>query len=142
MFTDESKFLIDSSDRRKLVYRRSCERYADPCLLETDRWAKQSLMFWARFTYHHKTQLVFLDFGRGRGRGLSAQHYIHQALRPIALSFIVAHPSTVLQKDNACPRAVRLTQNFLTTHNVPTSPCPALSPDLNPIEHVWDYMKR
>ena len=118
MFTDESRFCIDSSDRRQRVYRRRGERF----VVEIDRWGGQSVMVWAGFTHHHKTQLIFFYFGRGRGRGPTAQHYIDQVFHPIALPSIVAHPGTVLQQDNARPHAARLTQNC-------------------PFEHVWDYMK-
>lgn len=111
-----------------------------PVLLSSTAGVDQASWFWAGFTHHHKTQLVFLDYGRGRG--LTAQRYVNQVLQPIVLPFIAAHPGTVLQKDNARPHTARVTQNFLVTNNVQTLLWPALSPEMNPIEHVWDYMKR
>ena len=99
LFTDECKFNVDSSDRRQHVYRRSGERFTDACVSDTNRWGGPSVMVWAGFTHHHTTQLVFLQYGRGRGQGFTAQRYVDQVLQPIVLPFLTAHPGTVLQQD-------------------------------------------
>jgi transposase len=36
----------------------------------------------------------------------------------------------------------KLLKNAMTQQNVDLSPCPAVSPDFSPIEHVWDEMER
>ena len=50
---------------------------------------------------------------------LSAQGYINQILQPEAVPFL----------------------HFLQGHG-PALPWPAVSPDMNPIEHIWDYICR
>jgi hypothetical protein len=37
---------------------------------------------------------------------------------------------------------VRVVRDYLTQQNVDVPPSPAVSPDLSPIEHVWDKMER
>lgn len=47
-----------------------------------------------------------------------------------------------LQQDNARPHAARFTQDFLQAQGVDVLPWPAYSPDLSPIEHLWDHLDR
>ncbi|GFY25558.1 transposable element Tcb2 transposase [Trichonephila clavipes] len=49
-------------------------------------------------------------------------------------------PGTIFQQDNARPHIVRVAQDFLRPFQ--TLPWLAHSPDLSPVEHVWDQLKR
>ena len=44
--------------------------------------------------------------------------------------------------DNARPHVARINRQFLNRYNVDVLPWPAVSPDMNPIEHIWDYLGR
>ena len=44
MFSDESRFLLFRSDRRRRVYRRPGERFVDSCVIERDRYGGGGVM--------------------------------------------------------------------------------------------------
>jgi transposase len=48
----------------------------------------------------------------------------------------------MFQHDNALPYVESICTQFLEAENVQVLPCPAYSPDMSPIEHVWDAMDR
>ncbi|GFV57081.1 transposable element Tcb2 transposase [Trichonephila clavipes] len=55
-------------------------------------------------------------------------------------SFLNGLPGAIFQQDNARPHTARVAQDFL--RHFQTLPWPARSPDLSPVEHVWDQLKR
>ena len=44
--------------------------------------------------------------------------------------------------DNARPHRAQIVQHFLQQEAVQTIPWPAMSPEMNPIEHAWDFIGR
>jgi transposase len=48
----------------------------------------------------------------------------------------------IFQHDNAREHTARATSDFLEQNNVTVIPWLALSPDLNPIQHLWDEVQR
>ncbi|GFX74411.1 transposable element Tcb2 transposase [Trichonephila clavipes] len=54
--------------------------------------------------------------------------------------FLNGLPGAVFQQDNARTHAIRVAQDFL--RHFQTLPWPTRSPDLSPVEHVGDQLKR
>ena len=77
------------------------------------------------------TQLHFIN------GNFNAQRYRDEI--PIVVPFI---HHLMFQHDNAQPHVARICTKFLEAENVPVLPWPAYSPDMSPIEHVWDALGR
>ena len=137
LFTDESRFMLNRCDGRLRVYRRRGERYANNCVQEFDRFGGGSVMIWGGITARNRTDLLVID------GNLTGQRYRDEVLRPLVVPFLMQHgPGITLQHDNARPHVARIVQQYLMQQHVNVLPWPARSPDMSPIEHLWDEMDR
>ena len=136
LFSDESRFNLSHHDGRIRVFRRTGERFADNCLIERNRFGGGSVMVWGGIMGRRKTNLIVVQ------GNLNVQGYINQILQPEAVPFLQRHGPAMLMHDNARPHVARICRQFLNRNNVNILPWPALSPDMNPIGHIWDYLGR
>jgi transposase len=96
-----------------------------------------SVMVWGGITATGRTPLVVVN------GNLNAVRYRDEILQTHVIPFINAQQRHItFQHDNARPHVARVVQDFLAQQNVDVLQWPAISPDLSPIEHVWDEMKR
>ena len=94
-------------------------------------------MVWGGIMGRMKTNLIIVVLGN-----LNAQGYINQILQPESVPFLQRHGPAILMHGNSRPHVARICQQFLNRNNVNVLPWPAVSPDINPIEYIWDYLGR
>ncbi|UYV83858.1 hypothetical protein LAZ67_X000442 [Cordylochernes scorpioides] len=134
VFSDESRFCLSSDSRRVRVWRRRGERSNPAAIVERPTVRHRGIMVWGAIAYDSRSPLL-----RIQGT-MTAQRYVDDVLRPVTLPYLQGVPNALYQQDNARPHTARISQQAL--QDVQMLPWPPYSPDLSPIEHVWDIIGR
>ena len=94
-------------------------------------------MVWGGISAQAKTPLFII-----RGN-LNSERYLREVLETHVVPVMNHHTDiTVFQHDNARPHTAAICRNFLQQQRIDVLPWPARSPDLSPIEHLWDLLGR
>jgi hypothetical protein len=95
-------------------------------------------MVWGGISFNGRTQLVIV-----RNGSTTAARYrddiIVPHVQPYAENF---GPNFIFMHDNTRPHIAHIVTIALRDANIDSLEWRAKSPDLNPIEHLWDYINR
>lgn len=138
MCSDECRISLESNDDRGRVYRRRGDRGQQRNTKSITAFGGGSVMVWAGIMANRRTELVLVP-----PPGLTAVRYVNEILRPHVLPLRQQIGNQFkFQQDNARPHTANVTTRYCDENDITVLRHPPCSPDMNPIEHAWDELKR
>lgn len=138
LFSDESRFCLHNDSRRPRVYRNARNRTLPQYVQPTVAFGGGGIMVWAGISMDFRTDLHIIN------GPLTGQRYNEEIILVPVLNRAnaIGRHNFILLDDNARPHRAQVVLNTFGDEEINHLSLPPLSPDLNPIEHVWDFLQR
>ncbi|GFW84517.1 transposable element Tcb1 transposase [Trichonephila clavipes] len=135
MFSDESRFSLQSYSRRTLIWRAPGIRYHQENTIERHRYGDAGLLVWGGIILGSRTYLHVQSVT------MTGHIYRNVILEQHVRWFRGAMGAEFLfMDDKARPPRANIVDKYLQSEDITRMDWPAYSPDLNPTDHVWDML--
>ncbi|GFW23450.1 transposable element Tcb1 transposase [Trichonephila clavipes] len=105
---------------------------------ESVRFGGGGVLVYGRISIDGRTDLYII-----RGGPLTARRYRDDIPRPIVVPYAAAiGDDFILMDDNCRPHRANLVEDFFFEEGIVRMEWPTCSPDMHPIQHVWDALGR
>ncbi|GFT86734.1 transposable element Tcb2 transposase [Trichonephila clavipes] len=138
LFTDESRFSLSSDSHRIFIWIERGSLNHPSNIIERDRYGGRGVLVWGGIMLGSRTDLHIFDAGSVNGT-----RYCNEILLPYVRLFRGAKGLQFLfMDDNAPCHRTLAAEQLLESEDIERMDWPERTPDLNPIEHVWDFLGR
>ncbi|GFV86167.1 transposable element Tc1 transposase [Trichonephila clavipes] len=134
VLSDESRFNLWDHDGHIRVRRYASERCLPEFVIERHIGLTPGFMVWGAILYYGRSNLLRIE------GNLNINRYVREVLQPEVVPFLQGLPRDIFQQDNARPHVTKTVRDFCSTQHMQLLPWPAYSPNMSPIEHVWDLV--
>ncbi|CAH1968822.1 unnamed protein product [Acanthoscelides obtectus] len=137
VFTEEVRFGLVSDDRRIRVSREPGHQQRLNLAREVVPYQGGSIIFWGGIMFNHRSFLIQIQ------GTMTAEIYEENVIQPIIQPLRNKFGNnSIFMDDNARPHRTRRVQRALERGQIVKLPWLANSPDMNPIENIWDTIAR
>ena len=135
IFSDESTIAV-LDDRVQSVRRRQGEEFKPECLKKTLKFPSK-IMVWGAISVHGPSRLHIVE---GTMNGAKYISMLNSRLLPQIRNWFEQEPC-IFQQDSAPCHTAKAVYAWFKTNKIKVLKWPGNSPDMNPIESMWNQLK-